>query len=630
MKTYAVDFESYYSETYSIVDLGNYGYTHHPEFDAYMVSIVGDDGNSFVGCPKDFDWDSISGEMWISHNATFDKAVFLRLQELGRVSNKSMPAVWNDTADLVVYVGAPRALDAACAALFGMVVSKATRGNMKGKQWLSMTPEFQAEVSAYALKDSELCLRLWVEYSAKWPEWERQLSRHTREMCWFGMPVDLPGVEEDIKLLEVALWERRKLIPWADEEDAKLLSPKAMAEECRKHGVPPPKSMAKDSEDFEIWMETYGAQLPFAQAMSDYRRINAILIKLKTMRLRTKEDGMMPYGLKYGGAHTMRWSGDSKFNAQNLPRKPVFDVDLRKRIKAPAGFRLVVCDLSNIEPRVLASMSNDEPMLAALRGGLDLYEAHARATMGYTDPGKLSDVNPALRHLAKTRILGLSYGCSWHKFVTFAKQMLTPELYSTVFGAAITPAAVARLHAAISRRKDKAELGGQFKTLSLLEQRYWVNAFLQVESFRASNKTITDFWDLLAAQLKISVGSKEFTIELPSGRTMLYRNPRNYGGLSAEIPRLGKLLRSGLHGALLTENCIQATARDVFGDCLLRIEAAGYRVILHAHDEAVCLVKEEIAEAALKDITAIMSTPPTWMPALPQAAAGHICIEYTK
>ena len=44
MSTYAIDFETFYSKEFSVTDLGYYHYVNHPSFDAYMVSIVGDDG----------------------------------------------------------------------------------------------------------------------------------------------------------------------------------------------------------------------------------------------------------------------------------------------------------------------------------------------------------------------------------------------------------------------------------------------------------------------------------------------------------------------------------------------------------------------------------------------------------
>lgn len=661
MNVFSIDFESYYSKEYSITDLGNWGYTNHPEFDAYMVTIAGTTGDKFVGDPKDFDWECLAGSVWVSHNASFDKAVFGRLVELGKVA-AAEPAEWYCTADLAVYLGAPRNLQGAALELLKVEMVKTTRAAMKGLQWLAMTPEFQQEVRDYAMKDAELCLRLWVEHADKWPVWERELSVHTREMCAKGLPLDVPGIEADIRILELELWKCRQAIPWSTEEGAKVLSPKAMAAECRKHGVEPPRSMAKDSEEFEQWLLDYGTRLPFAKAMSGYRRINALLLKFQTMAARVKADGWMPFGLKYGGAHTMRWSGDSGFNAQNMSRDPFFfdaetgivedvnrleelkgllkkgalpegvsSVDMRKRIAAPTGYRLVVCDLSNIEPRCTALLSGDEETLAVLRSGSDIYEAHARATMGYINPLPLKQVDGELRRLSKTRVLGLGYGCGWLKFVTFAKQMLPKAAYDLVFGAPVTAAETSSfLFSLTKRRKDGAQLHAQFLAMAEGDRRYWVNSWKQVMDFRATNPKIIKIQQFLEAQMRGACGGDWYSVELPSGREMRYRKPRNAGNVSAEIPRLGRMLRVAFHGGILLENTIQATARDVFADCVLRLEAAGYPLILHAHDEAVCLVAEATAEEDLKAITKIMSTAPAWLPALPQAAEGHICSYYTK
>mgnify|MGYP006266380045 CR=1 FL=1 len=628
MSVYAIDFETFYSKEFSVTDLGYYHYVNHTEFDAYMVSIVGDDGNEFVGNPRDFDWDCLAGHTWVSHNTSFDGIVHQRLVEQGVIS-AAKPSEWLDTADLVAYMGLPRSLKAACAALFDIKVEKSTRDNMAGKKWDQMIPEFKKEVEEYALKDSRLCLRIWKEYNHIWPKHEQKLSTHTREMGWRGMPVDTDGVDEDIRLLELKLWEARKQIPWADDEDAKVLSPKAMAEECRKHGIEPPRSMAQDSDEFDKWKEKYSDKFPFAQAMSDYRRINALLLKFKTLKQRTKPDGRMAYGLKYFGAHTGRWSGDSGFNAQNMPRGELFGVNLRKRIKAPEGKTLVICDLSNIEPRCLALLCEDHATLRSLRSGMDIYEAHARATMGYDDPRPLKDGNPFLRQVAKTRVLGLGYGCGWHKFVGFAGQLLPADVYESVFGQEVSSSDMAKFATALGKRR-KAELVEEFKALDDNTKRYWVNAWKQVEQYRKDNEKITSFWKQLEDDARRAKLRGIYQIVLPSDRTLTYRKIMDHGGISAEVLRLGKLMRMSIHGGILTENVTQALARDVFADCLLRLDEAGIEVILHAHDEAVCLVDSDKVEEKTKEIVKIMSTPPTWMPGLPQAAEGKSSERYTK
>jgi DNA polymerase len=85
-----------------------------------------------------------------------------------------------------------------------------------------------------------------------------------------------------------------------------------------------------------------------------------------------------------------------------------------------------------------------------------------------------------------------------------------------------------------------------------------------------------------------------------------------------------------LWGGILTENMSQGLARDIFSDMMIRVDAAGYPVILHVHDEMVCEVPEEQAEQALSDILSIMHTAPSWIPDIPVAAEGHILDLYSK
>lgn len=582
---FAVDYEAFYDDECSITTLGAYHYLRHPKSDVYLVSIVGNDGNKFVGHPKDFDWDSISGATWLSHNRSFDGAVYAYLQEKGIVSATAKPSDWFCTADLCAYLGIPRSLKEACHVLFGLEVSKDVRDKMKNKRWETMSEEFRADVCKYALADSEYCLRIWLEHGSKWPEHERRLSMLTSEMCWRGVPVDREGIDEDVRLLETKLWECRSLIPWASSEEASVLSKKEMAEECRKHGVTPPSSMAKDSEEFEAWLEKYGERFPWAKAMSDYRRINTLLLRMKAMQARAKDDGWMPYDLKYYGAGTGRDSGSGGINLQNFSREELYGVDIRKRIMAPEGKMLVVVDLSNIEPRCGAVLTGDTDKVARLKEGMDIYEITARRVFGYSDPRPLKQVDKDLRQLSKVAELGLAYGVGANKF------------------------------------KDIAANAGLEISMAKCEQ--------VVQKFRGANPKLTATWRSLEQAMTKSEG-RDFTMELPCGNRLSYRKVSTYGGLTALVAKLGKMMRNKFYGSLLYENLIQGTARGVFMHYVLQLTAAGYPPIMRVHDEVVCVVDEDNAEGSLKDILKIMSTPPEWMPTLPAAAEGSVMKRYSK
>lgn len=64
----------------------------------------------------------------------------------------------------------------------------------------------------------------------------------------------------------------------------------------------------------------------------------------------------------------------------------------------------------------------------------------------------------------------------------------------------------------------------------------------------------------------------------------------------------------------IVSNCVQATARDVFGEAIIRLEAAGIPVVLHVHDEVVCEVDVDVPVSAVYDI---MARTPDWIPGLP-------------
>src|SRR6185369_3555960 len=91
--------------------------------------------------------------------------------------------------------------------------------------------------------------------------------------------------------------------------------------------------------------------------------------------------------------------------------------------------KMLVSDLSQIEPRVLAWLVKDKVALAAMAAGDSPYVAHAKASMDWnpSNPkwvkGDLKKEDPGSYALAKVRVLGLGYGAGWRKFITMAQTM---------------------------------------------------------------------------------------------------------------------------------------------------------------------------------------------------------------
>lgn len=586
----ALDTETFYSDEVSIKTLGIYHYLRHPDADLYLLSVVSDTGFEWCGHPKDFDWSQIIGPdvTWVSHNAAFDSMVVERLMELGHAPEEITIKEWVCTADMAAALGYPRSLKEACSEMLKIELSKTVRDNMKDKRWDDMDVFFRDDVVKYALDDSRHCLNLYKRFGDQFSQFERDISALTRSMCSEGVPIDREAVEKAITTLQTEIWEAKINIPWADREA--ILSPGAIRDECKKVGIWAPNSFAKGDTEAEKWEDEFWKQHSWIRAVRSYRRATMHLNTLQAMRTRRRDDGTMPYSIKFFGAHTGRDSGDAGINLQNLPKGEILGVDVRSMIRAPRGQTFVIVDLSQIEPRVLHWLAEDSKMLDFIRDIPDLYEAQARAWGLYNAKGSLKDNDKALRHQIKQLALGLGYGMGAKKF-----------------------ADVADVEAAEAERL--------------------------VRMYRGKNPLITNLWQQLEHHLRAAATSpdeKDAHLELPSGRRLSYRKVSvDHGGLTAMIPRKGKMTRLGFWGGVVTENLVQAVARDVFMDCCLRIAELNKTVqcpiIMRVHDEVVCQTPDDgTATLALELITKIMSTPPEWAEGLPLGAEGSISHCYKK
>jgi DNA polymerase len=124
--------------------------------------------------------------------------------------------------------------------------------------------------------------------------------------------------------------------------------------------------------------------------------------------------------------------------------------------------------------------------------------------------------------------------------------------------------------------------------------------------------------------------------DLPSGHSLAYPSPEikldmKFGkeGLTFKAPEnTGKMLAQRTWGGTLVENLVQAIARDCLAENLLRLDAAGFAIPLHVHDEVVLDVP--IGESSVEEVTEIMGQEISWAPGLPLKAAGFECEFYQK
>lgn len=616
---YSLDFESDYDNTYGIAECGVYGYLHHPKFNPYLMSVWGED-IQWVGHPSEFkEWHKVftSGGM-LAHNSGFDRQVMERCEELGIIKYHKMHGRcdWFCTANMSVYLGGPRSLKDAVKQLLGIEVSKEMRNYMKGKTWEQAVAEGKSEqLKQYALDDAKYCYELWTKYNSQWPEVERRTAEITFEQTQRGVAVDVGLLDAALPVVAEARTVAFRNIPWSDERDEagdliKPLSALAFKAWCKEEGLPVPSTTEAKNPEFLKWQEEH-ADCSVVKAMQTYRSANAMILKGETLRSQVRPDGRYPFDMKYFGATTGRWSAGYEderasgtgFNIQNVYKETLYGLNLRQALIAGPGKKFVISDYSAIEPRCLAWLCDDQKFLDAIRAGVPLYEAHARASMGWTG-GVLKKENPKLYALAKARVLALGYGAGWAKFIFMAKNYGAGECLLEP----ITERQRRAFESYIARTNQQEKVE-EFRT-----EKDWteaVNAWIAVTDFRASNPLIKLLWERLETDCRKCTGT-DYKVELPSGRILPYFNVQSLGGLVVQ-KTMGDM-RLKVWGGFLTENVCQAVARDVMRDAIIRLEDAGIETLFTVHDEIVCEVDKNFPK---EEIRSIMNVTPEWMPGLP-------------
>ena len=590
--TVAVDFETFYTATYSVAELGLWAYCHDPRFQAYLAAVT-DGERTCVCAPSKFPWATIAGRTWVSHHRDFDRAVFERLQELGTIPAASATAAtWVCSAALCAYLQMPRDLAGAVKAVFGETLDKGPRDRAKGRH---PTEDcfLAVEISRYAGRDALASLALWNHLERHWPAHERRLFDLTSEMGRHGLAVDREYVRAKRLELEDLAGSIADALPWKP-----ATSVKQFEAACERIGVPAPPSTSNADPGFARWLKKHldSDAATWVRHMQRVRSANRTAKVLESMEARRMPTGRMAYELKYFGASTGRWSGGGGLNLQNLNRKTAEGVDLRRAIIAPPGHVLAVADYSQIENRVLLYLAGDTEALALFRDNpnADAYEIHARRTMGYAESESLKAwcdrTGSNLRQLAKARVLGLGFGCGWRKFIDVARVMAGLEL-------------------------------GEDESKGI------------VEDFRRSNPLVVDLWNRLQDACAVCDG-RRYALPLPCmqhnpalKRFLFYRDVVvSKDDTTATVA--GE--RMHVYGGLIAENWTQATARDVLASAWLRCAQAGFVPVLSVHDELVFELPEASADQDLAQIIAIMETPVLWAPHLPLKVEGKLMPFYAK
>ena len=308
---------------------------------------------------------------------------------------------------------------------------------------------------------------------------------------------------------------------------------------------------------------------------------------------------------------------------------------LRGLFMAPDGLDFVCCDFSAIEAVVAACVSRCQWRIEVFSGDGKIYEASASRATGIPlqeilDYKKQNGMHhPARKKVGKVRELAGGYGGwvnAWKNFGADAF-MNDDEIKDDV----------------LKWRDESPEIvdmwGGQFRWCGPRKWDYRPELFgLEGAAINAVMHPGQCFGH---TDISYGVWDDVLYCRLPSGRFLHYHRPRLAEardklnrGPSVQLTFEGhdsatrQWLRQETYGGKLFENVVQAIARDIQAEALLRCEARGYPIVMHTHDEGTAEVPHGFG--SVDEMAAIMSERPEWASWWPLRAAGWRHKRYQK
>lgn len=644
-------------ETRSAIDIkkcGAFRYIEDESFDVLLLAYAFDDRPVRIV-------DFASGETWpeeflqalrdpdvtkVAHNAIFERTV------IDKLLGYTPPEEWLDTMHLAAQCGLPLSLDAAGKAL-GLPEDQAKMREGKaliryfcqpckpsktngGRTWNlpEHAPEKWYTFNVYCKRDVET---------------ERTIF-HTLEH-WMPSPEEHRFWCLDARINERGVRIDRKMAQFAvamDQRSKEELTAKAVA----LTGLENPKSVSQ----VKTWLaDQEGKEFPSlnkkvvadvvssltSDASREFMALRSELSKSSTakyeamLRSACADDHVRGTFQFYGANRTGRFAG-RLVQYQNLPQNHMEDLDearqlvrgghytalkalydgvsqplselIRTALIPEPGHQFLVADFSAIEARVIAWMAGERWRLDAFREGADIY--CASASQAFHVPVVKHGINGHLRQKGKIMELACGYGGGIGAMKAFGADklgMTEAEMQETV------------------------------------------------DLWRESSPRICEFWRALEKAAIRSVARRAHTVSeiggigfdmeqgvlwmtLPSGRRIAYwgaryeESHRNAGrkvlSYMGQNQQTKKWERIETWGGKLVENCVQATARDCLREAMFALDAAGFDIRAHVHDEVI--VTEPLGGRSVEEMAALMDGPISWAPGLPLRADGYACPYYQK
>lgn len=648
MREIGIDIETYSSN--DLVNCGVYKYVEAPDFTILLFAYSVDGGD--VQCVDMAQGETLPDEIFAAltdptiiktaFNAAFERICISKYYDFAEPLD---PAQWRCTMVRAARMGLPLSLGQ-CGEVLKFEAGKMQEGKTliryfsipgkNGRHLPSDAPDRWETFKKYNIRDVEVEQQILAKV--------RRLTAPTfdEELYTADQEINDRGVMIDRVLVDAAA-------RFDDEYKAQLL-----AEAQQLTGMENPNSPAqikeylsrttgfaiqslnkKNLDDLESQLKYW----PKAQKVLAIRREMGKTSnkKYNAMQNCVCADGRIHGLLQFcGAARTGRWAG-RLVQVQNLPQNHLDSLDyarelvkqgdleefelnyanvtqvlselIRTAFIAAPGKTFHVCDFSAIEARVIAWLAGEEWVLDVFRSGRDIY--CETASRMFKVPVEKHGQNAELRQKGKIATLALGYG-----------------------------GGVSALEA----------MGGSRLGLTEKEEKEIVNLW------RDSNPRIVKMWAIVekAAMTALKTGesvtvhrgivvSKRWgmlLITLPSGRTICYPRAEvgteyndgwrgdheiiEYEGLNQTTKKWGKVRT---YGGKLTENIVQAVARDILGIVILRAKKAGLDIVFHIHDE---IVVEATPDQSLADVEALFSKPIEWCRDLPLKGAGYTTPYYLK
>ena len=622
MDIVTIDFETFYDREFSLSKMTTEAYIRDPRFEVIGVGVKVNNyttdwysGENLGKFLKSLDY---SDKAILCHHTAFDGAILSWHFGI-------KPKLWLDTLSMarplhnMTVGGSLKAL----ANYYGLGQKGTEVLNAIGKRREDFTPQELASYGGYCVNDVELTYNLFKKLSKGFPISElmvidQTLRMYTEPVIELDTEVLLAHLNQ-VKLNKKKLLDDMGLTGIADETITKtLMSNQIFAKYLQNLGVTPPTKVSlrtgkeafafsKTDKEFTDLLEHPDERVQ--TAVSARLGVKSTIEETRTEALLgVAKRGRLPIMLNYYGAHTGRFSGGDKLNLQNLPARG--NNSIRRALKAPPNHKIIACDSSQIEARMVAHVAGQDDLIEAFAQGRDVYSEFATEVYGR----KITKADKVERFVGKTCILGLGYGMGAEKF----------------------------------RRTLEIGQGGISVKIDLNE------ADRIVRLYRAKNWKIVQLWQKCGNALNNIVAqvSGEIVdwipydsdgIILPNKMRIRYPALRTDGNqfyYIADAREFKKAVEARvmtgevkeinwtkIYGGKVTENLIQALARIVIAEQMAVI-GQRHHVAFQVHDEIIITAPAAEATDAEQELVRVMSTPPAWAATLPVACESGVADNY--